>query len=327
MFARLLLLACLAAPTTASEEAADLALVHAAATALVGFDGPAPNVGCVALHCGGPAAKCTVNSGCRSAIKCTAGCGASNQTCIFQCTSDFENDVYDNLIRCMFTEHDCMQMPKGQTFDPWGPCKSVEQAKTLTTYLGKPLTSQVAKDLLRRSGKDKGYWLVAQGLSKAYDCFDCQNVWFNAMDQDSSVLSYVPIYKVHRSDGESRWNKAFYNASSIYPEAGRLRLHAQDYGGLVHDEDWRILGIDERTPNSPEWIAMYYCGNAVGVKQAYEGSCLITLDGTTPADTAELKKISAAWAAAGVDPQCYPNNSAESCKGHPSPFDSAHVVV
>merc|ERR1712039_119597 len=161
--------------------------------------------------------------------------------------------------------------------------------------------------------------LVAMGLSKAYDCFDCQNVWFNTWHEDENRLIYDAIYKIHKSDGSARWNAARYNASSQFPEAGRMFLYAPDYGGLVHEEDWRILAIDERTPNKPQWIAMYYCGSASGVKEAYEGSCLVTPDGKLPADEAEVTKINAAYAKAGVNPQCFPDSSQEACKGHPTP--------
>merc|ERR1712194_209637 len=135
------------------------------------------------------------------------------------------------------------------------------------------------------------------------------------------------IYKIHKSDGTSRWNYARYNASASFPEAGRLFLFAPDYGGLVHEEDWRILAIDERSPNDPKWIALYYCGNAAGVKESYEGSCLITLDGKLPADAGEVKKIQDAYTRAGVSPQCFPDNSARACKDHPTPWDPPSFIV
>lgn len=287
---------------------------------------PTPNPLCIVEHCLLPAIKCGLNRDCRSGLACTAGCGTQslNQTCVFQCTSDFENDVYDNLLHCMFTEHDCMKWDQPFHWDAM--CKSTSETQPVQQYMGKPLTAQLARDLLRRSvhPEEQGYWLVAQGLSKAYDCFDCQNIWFNTWDESPDRLIYDAIYKIHKSDGVARWNHAKYNASSaFFKEAGHMLLFAQDYGGLAHQEDWRILAIDERKPNDPEWIALYYCGGAVGVKEAYEGSCLITPTGVLPEDAAEVKKINAAYAAAGVSPQCFPNNSADSCKGHPTPFNSA----
>ena len=49
-------------------------------------------------------------------------------------TSDFENEVYDNMTKCFFTEHDCMETPKGQTFHTYGSCKSKEQTPLMTEY-------------------------------------------------------------------------------------------------------------------------------------------------------------------------------------------------
>lgn len=291
-------------------------------------DGPAPTLPCILGNCAGKIAACLLDSSCRRGMQCTKGCSGTNQTCIFQCTSDYENEVYDNMIKCFFTDHDCMKMPEGQTFHTYGACKSVEQTTTLTHYLGKPLTHDKTKTLLTRNGKDQGYWLVARGLSHAYDCFDCQNDYFNVggpnqpVATNSSELAYTSIYKIHKSDGTFRWNKAQYLAEfDTFPEAGRMHMHAPDYGGLVHDEDWRVLAVDERTEDEPEWIALYYCGGAPGVKESYEGACIMTPDGSMPSDPVEAKKIDAAYTTAGIPLASLhaPNNSAAACRGHPTP--------
>jgi len=291
-------------------------------------DGPAPTLPCILGNCAGKIAACLLDSSCRRGMLCTKDCSGTNQTCIFQCTSDYENEVYDNMIKCFFTDHDCMKMPSGQTFHTYGACKSVEQTTTLTHYLGKPLTHDKTKTLLTRNGKDQGYWLVARGLSHAYDCFDCQNDYFNVGGPDqpvatnSSELAYTSVYKIHKSDGTFRWNKAQYLAEfDTFPEAGRMHMHAPDYGGLVHDEDWRVLAVDERTEDEPEWIALYYCGGAPGVKESYEGACIMTPDGSMPSDPVEAKKIDAAYTTAGIPLASLhaPNNSAAACRGHPTP--------
>jgi hypothetical protein len=285
--------------------------------------GPKPNTGCILKNCKMAMARCALNKDCRSALSCTAGCGKggpTNQTCIFQCTSDFENDVYDDLIKCFFTDHNCMQDP-GTNFSKWEMCRSTKtQATPLKTYLGKALTQAKAQTLLTRNGKDDGYWLVAKGLSHAYDCFDCQNLYFNRSVVNDTQLHYSAIYKIHKSDGNIRWNDAEYEADwNMFPEPGRMHLHAPDYGGLVHDEDWRILAVDERTPDDPQWMALYYCGGAPGVLEAYEGSCVMTPNGLVPSDKKEVAKIEAAYTRAGITLACTPNNSAAACKGHPTP--------
>jgi hypothetical protein len=253
-------------------------------------------------------------------MMCTAGCGGVNQTCIFQCTSDYEDENYDNMIKCFFTDHDCMKMPDGETFDTFGACRDTSIATPLNSWLGQELTAEAARGALSRGD---GYWLLAQGLSHAYDCFDCQNLWWYPTD-NSSVLRYEAVYKIHKSNGNTRWNFATYFSQQL-GEPGRFLFHADDYGGLVHDEDWRILGIDERNGANPEWIALYYCGGAPGVKENYEGSCLVTPDGAMPPPE-EMEKIDAIYAKAGIKMECIPDNSEEACADHPTPPPPQSVV-
>merc|ERR1712072_1619080 len=188
--------------------------MYAAAQIIKSGSGPAPNIPCVLGHCSLAIAKCAANSDCRKALSCTKGCGKggapSNQTCIFQCTSDFENDVYDAMLKCFFTDHDCMRLPKGQTYNKWEMCRATDRSTPLSSWKGKPYTQDMAKTHLTRAGKDGGYWLVAEGLSHAYDCFDCQNLWFNKSAVNDTQLHYSAIYKIHKSDHTFRWNVANY---------------------------------------------------------------------------------------------------------------------
>jgi len=211
-------------------------------------------------------------------------------------------------------------MPPGQNFSTYEMCRSTAVSTPLQTYLGKPITQDISRTLLTRNGKDDGYWLVARGLSHAYDCFDCQNLYFQPSKTSPTQLEYSAIYKIHKSSGSFRWNFASYGADfATWPEPSRMHLHAADYGGLVHDEDWRILAVDERKENEPEWIALYYCGGAPGVKEAYEGSCVMTPNGLMPSDPQEAKKIDDAYKKAGITLACVPNNTAAACAGHPTP--------
>jgi len=246
-----------------------------------------------------------------------------NQTCIFGCTSEYENEKYDEMLKCFFTDHDCMKMPKGETFDTFGSCRSLESATPLDTWLGEELTQENA--MTAAKGANDGYWILAKGLSHSYDCFDCQNLYW-LPTENSSSLRYEAVYKIHKPDGGERWNFATYFSSPFeYP--GRMLFHADDYGGLVHDEDWRILAIDERNGKSPQWVAWYYCGGAPGVKENYEGACLVTPDGQMPTDPAEVAKIDAAYAKAGIVLECLPDNSAEACAGHPTPAPAKSLLV
>jgi len=63
---------------------------------------PQPDPLCIARYCLPKATACTVDKNCLSGILCTAGCGGVNQTCIFGCTSEYENDKYDTMLKCFF---------------------------------------------------------------------------------------------------------------------------------------------------------------------------------------------------------------------------------
>lgn len=284
-------------------------------------EAPQPDPLCIALHCSNYAAACTLDHDCFTGLTCTAGCGGVNQTCIFGCMSEYENEKYDDMLKCFFTDHDCMKMPDGQTFDAFGSCRSLEAAPPLATWLGEELTQENAMAAL---SYNDGQWMVAKGLSDAYDCFDCQNLWW--YPENSSSLRYEAVFKVHKPDGGDRWNFATYLSRPL-GAAGRLLFHADNYGGLVHDEDWRILAIDERNGKEPQWVATYYCGGAMGVMENYEGACVVTPDGQMPSDPDELAKIDAAYAKAGINMQCFPDNSAELCAGNPTPAPPKRAML
>jgi len=284
-------------------------LVSALGVIVVSVSAQTPNPLCIATKCGTEVAKCMANSMCRSAMACIAKCGGSNQSCTFQCTCDFETPVYDNLAFCMFNKNDCMGTKKG--FDTWKMCRS--NVKPLATYRGAALTQDVARKLLER-GKDRGDWIVTKGLSAAYDCLDCQmNYWLK--NSKNNGLQYVADFKVHKSNGSTRYNQGNYQALEFPGEVARYSLNASNDGGLFHEEDWRLIGADES--DDPQWATMYYCGAAAGVGMAYEGAMLMTPDGMMPKDAATVAKIDAIFKANGLDLKCYPNNS--NCGDHPPP--------
>merc|ERR1712217_69640 len=127
-------------------------------------------------------------------------------------------------------------------------------------------------------------------------------------------MYYEAYYKIHKSDGGSRWNQAIYVASEWRDWIGRFSMNASNYGGLAHEEDWRLLAADES--EDPKWIAMYYCGAAAGVGEAYEGAFVLTPNGDMPTDAKSLAILEEVYAKAGVSLQCKTDNS--NCTGHPA---------
>jgi len=286
---------------------------------------PSPNVACIATHCAKEGLKCGIDKDCRNALMCTQKCMAAdptetNQTCVFQCTSDFENEVYDNLLYCMFNKNDCMGTKKG--YDEWQACRANDKITPMKEYRGAPLTKEVARNILMRGTQHRGDWVVAKGKSAAYDCFDCQFLYWGYKADKS--MYYQADYKIHKSDGGSRWNTAVYVASEWQDSTGRFSMNASNYGGLEHEEDWRLLAADESA--NPQWIAMYYCGAAAGVGEAYEGAFILTPDGNLPTDAKAMAAINAVYEKAGVTLECKTDNS--NCTGHPvPPYGSSSVVV
>merc|ERR1711971_223423 len=96
---------------------------------------------------------------------------------------------------------------------------------------------------------------------------------------------------------------------------GRFSLNASNYGGLEHEEDWRLLAADEA--QNPAWIAMYYCGASAGVGEAYEGAVITTTDGNLPSDAKAMATIDAVFQKAGLSLLCKVDN--RNCTGHPIP--------
>jgi len=155
--------------------------------------------------------------------------------------------------------------------------------------------------------------MVAKGKSHAYDCFDCQFLYWGY--NSDNTMYYEAYYKIHKSDGGHRWNDALYVASEWEYGIGRFSMNASNYGGLAHEEDWRLLAADES--DSPQWIAMYYCGAAAGVGEAYEGAFILTPDGNLPTDAKAMASIDAVYKKANITLQCKTDNS--KCAGHPAP--------
>jgi len=286
---------------------------------------PTPNPVCIATHCGDEALKCGTDKDCRSALSCTAKCMAAdtketNQTCVFQCTSDFENEVYDDLLYCMFNKNDCMGTKQG--FDAWQACRASDKVAPMKLYRGTPMTKEVARNILMRGTQQRGDWVVAKGKSAAYDCFDCQFLYWGYKADKS--MYYQADYKIQKSNGGTRWNTAVYIASEWEDAIGRFSMNASNYGGLAHEEDWRLLAADES--ETPQWIAMYYCGAAPGVGEAYEGAFILTSDGSLPTDANAIAAINAVYEKAGITLECKTDNS--NCTGHPvPPYLSLDAVV
>merc|ERR1712100_268764 len=111
-------------------------------------------------------------------------------------------------------------------FDTWQMCR--DKVKPLATYRGAAMTSEVSRRILLRGDGLRGDWIVTKGLSHAYDCLDCQmNYWLKNSD---GTMQYEADFKVHKSNGDIRWNHANYVALEFAGEVARFSLNASSDG-------------------------------------------------------------------------------------------------
>jgi len=220
----------------------------------------------------------------------------------------------------MFNQHDCMGTKK--TYDPYQMCKPIDQASPMVTYRGQPLTTDVARHLLMRGSNYRGDWFVALGKSPAFDCFDCQYFyWGYTPDQ---AMYYHADYKIRKSNNDTRWQSSDFVASEWPDMVGRYNLTAAKDHGLFLQEDWRMVAADE-SGSPPAWVAMYYCGGAPGVANAYEGALVLTPDGQAPTDPKAKALIDAVFVKANITLKCDTDNS--NCTGHPKPPSMSSAIV
>lgn len=306
----------LTSPDIAAAELNESVLVaHAHAVQLARLRSePTPDVFCIATNCILQTASCVADTNCRTALGCS-----TQEHGRFQCISDYGNDVYDELVYCMFNQHDCMGTKN--TFDPYQMCRALDQAGPMTTYRGQPLTYRVARRLLMRGTNHRGDWFVALGKSGAFDCFDCQYFYWGYKPDQS--MYYSADYKIHKSNGDIRWQTSESIASEWPETAGRYSVIAPNDNGLYREDDWRMLAVDE-SRDVPTWVAMYYCGGVPGVANAYEGAMVLTPDGQVPPGP-EMNIIDAVFAKANITLKCKTDNS--NCTGSPEPPSTSSTVA
>jgi hypothetical protein len=214
---------------------------------------PAKAGRCIIENCRTQMERCVGDHDCRS----TLGCELKKHGKM-QCTSDFENQIYFDLMYCMFNEHDCMNTE--DCFDPYQMCRAVDQVTPMPQYRGQALTKEVARRLLMR-GTNRGDWMVAMGKSPAFDCFECQYFYWGY--NPDHTMYYHADYKIQKSNGGIRWLSIANSVSSEWNNtAGRYLLIFPNDDGLYRKDDWRMLAVDE-VRNPAQWIVLYYCGKAL----------------------------------------------------------------
>ena len=117
---------------------------------------PPKNMTCVTLHCGSKVSDCLADDQCRDSFACSGKCDPTDSTCTYMCSESYQSDAYDNLMHCMFEDHDCLTLPPPSPPNT-SECRDPQSYKI----------PQITEELL------KGTWYVNYGFNPDYDCFPC----------------------------------------------------------------------------------------------------------------------------------------------------------
>ena len=228
--------------------------------------GSDPDAMCIAFHCGGALAGCTMNSNCNKVLTCVKGCNSpdpvAKQRCQIICSeSSSPSPQYDNLVSCMVGQG-CLPAKKPFVCD-------------------RP-KNEAALQLLTLADLE-GNWRVVRGLSASYDCWSCQRLTFSASTAHVSRYDYEYIVKAPR-----KTTIGCQVSDLLRPDAdeesslpGRLRV---DYTvhGMKGRDDWYVLGY------TGDYALIYYCGESA--MDSYRGAVVMSRSSSSamPDDVKEL---------------------------------------
>lgn len=239
-----------------------------------------PNVFCMIEHCGNEMKDCMADSDCKNAMICVSGCGTSNQTCEFDCIYSYEDDIFDNLMKCIVTDHKCMDIPP-----PNPPVVCHRPTKVATSF-----------DI----GSLNGTWYIVRGKNPIYDCFNCQVTTFVPTQKDTfSASEHFDVNAIdgsikHRSvtDTVTQWNMT---------SPGFLKYHSMQMGHETISE-YRVLDFGK------DYLFMYYCGS-ISANYFFEGSIVYSKSTSLSTDT--ISKLTSVAATAGLNFNsfCKPNHN------------------
>ncbi len=232
-------------PATLSEV---LQEVSFAANDKANADSSSPNVGCLTFKCGIPLAKCGLEGSCRKTLECVKSCTSDDpderQRCTITCVESTPSKAFAELSACMVKKK-CVA-PSSQS-----TCSLPRNPSVIA-----PMTLH---DL-------EGPWFVARGLSRAYDCWPCQQMTFRGIDNQHSKYDYdymVVPDRLTRIECNAR------PAPSATANAGRFSIDYEAYG-VPGTDDWHVLSFPH-----PDYALVYYCG-ATAMAGQYRGAVMMS---------------------------------------------------
>lgn len=216
---------------------------------LEGFGGiPVRNMTCITMHCGSKIAACGMDEICRQNMQCAGGCAEGNTTCTFYCSESYQTPTVDAMMRCMFVDHQCLSLP------PPDPINNATCREPTSAVV--PAIDQALLD---------GEWYVIGGFNPLYDCFDCQELFFNWAVDENGQWNYRAHYDLIAVNNTLIWNDATMVGHENTP--GIISMFGSS-GGLDNNQDWYFLYQDETS------VLAYYCGNTLSWK--FEGVMMMS---------------------------------------------------
>lgn len=224
---------------------------------------PTIKIPCVVEHCSLQSAGCLLDGGCRSAIACSQGCFSNwdrdstqekfhVQNCTAKCSFTYDGEAFEAFMTCL-TDNECIGFPP------------------IPNTCLKPMDIHPLKQL---SMKDiQGDWWVVKGIHPVYDCYPCQQLYFQPINATS--WNYIPKYEVYLVNGSLLpvTQQFLITVPNSAPAGTNISFVYHDVG-LEHFETWWL--IDQASDGS--YTLLYYCGHTL--QWFYQGALVFARNRT-----------------------------------------------
>mmetsp|Transcript_41250 Transcript_41250/g.94916 ORF Transcript_41250/g.94916 Transcript_41250/m.94916 type:complete len:598 (-) Transcript_41250:59-1852(-) len=235
---------------------------------------------------------CFTSARCLQSLQCLSQCGMADQSCSYRCIVSYQTTEFAEFSLCALQKNNLLN---SQVTRPPLP-----KAELMSTFRGKPLTAEVAEDILvghynPNSGKNFS-WLVAAGSNPAYEQFALQHqLWYRG--NSAKAFWYHPTFLVEALDGRKVWRTRDYRVRRAGDSPGLWDFSVLD-NGITSEERWHLLGAADDL----EWLVLFYIGVARKAGLAYRGCLILTPDGSLPPSGPVREAVMQAVARAGLQP-------------------------
>lgn len=249
-------------------------------------DGAGPNIPCMLMNCFEQSKDCMEDQNCRTALFCITECGETNQTCMFGCLYSYEDKIFDDFMKCVSTEHDCI---------PLVPPNPPVVCRPPPTYVKDFTLDQL-----------NGSWYIVRGKNPLYDCFDCQITSFHPMTSPSiySMYRVNEKFDVHAIQGGIVHREVNETVEQTDPGKGGLLNYTSSQMGHKASSQWRILDY------AGNYVLAYYCGRVTD-NWFFEGS--VVYSRTPTLSETDLQSLQTSATKLGIDLSTYCKPKTSDC--------------